>query len=126
MNQTTTITAGLASLLCFLAASGVADENPAAELSVNPFERPAWVSEALIEPASDQAVTQNHRIDLRAILSAGEQSLANVGGNIIAIGEETNGYVLKAIINDEAVFSMNEQTIRVSVVSDKDDSDETE
>ena len=43
--------------------------------------------------------------ELRATLAAGPQSMANLGGTILNIGEEAHGYRLISVGEGEAVFS---------------------
>lgn len=78
----------------------------------NPFERPAWLSDAreVVEPVRQAKV----RLDLRATL-IGEPSLANVGGRIVMPGEEVDGYKLLSVSEGAAEFSDGERTIQVSV-----------
>lgn len=119
---------GLIISIGFVTAPPAASDEQPGELSTNPFARPAWVSEALVESANQQSNITRGRIDLRAILIAGEQSLVNVGGKIIAIGEEADGHVLLSITDDHAVFSAGEKIVRVSVHNETTDEtrDETD
>ena len=92
-------------------------------LSTNPFERPAWMTDAQEIPANAPSATPRRRIDLRATLIAGKKSSANVGGRIIGLGEEIDGYTLVAIAEGVAEFSDGEEIFRVKLLTDKDDED---
>ncbi len=46
----------------------------------------------------------NNVLELRGVLSAGMNSLANVSGEILAIGESIDGYVLVGVNEDGAIF----------------------
>ncbi len=52
---------------------------------------------------------------LRATLSLGRASLADVDGDIIGIGEEVNGYRLLAVNEGSAVFSKDGKRLELSV-----------
>ena len=71
------------------------------ELRHNPFERPPR-SQLAAEP--DRSITAPSQFELRAILDAGRESMANVDGVIVQIGEEINGYRLIEVRDKVAVF----------------------
>ncbi len=48
---------------------------------------------------------------VRATLVAGSQSMANLGGVILKLGEETHGYRLLEVRDGEAVFQRGEATV---------------
>jgi hypothetical protein len=118
------------SIFCILAGALLATslrsaaEDQAPPLSVNPFERPAWISDVRTAPAGALPAKRRQSIDLRATLVSGRGSLANVGGRIIGIGEEVDGYLLLSIEEGRAVFRNNDEVIRVSVVTDDEDKDD--
>jgi hypothetical protein len=62
-------------------------------LKTNPFLRP-------VEPDKPQPVAENNErevvaeMQLRATMVAGERSQANIGGKVLGLGEEINGYQL--------------------------------
>ena len=69
-------------------------------LRFDPFEQPATGSRA--PDSSSQAGPWSP--ELRATLAAGPDSLANLGGVVLRIGEETHGYKLVEVRESEAVF----------------------
>lgn len=62
-------------------------------LQVNPFLKPAFLVAA--EPVNAPAEKQDTvSLELRATMVAGRMSQANIGGKIIGLGEDVNGYRL--------------------------------
>lgn len=88
-----------------------ADEAP--QLSSNPFERPAWLSQAREIPTV--APAPRPQLELRATLVAGRQSVANVGGTILGLGEDIGGYRLEAVGEGTAVLRAGDKVLRLSV-----------
>ena len=77
--------------------------------SVNPFARPE-----LVEPDHDHRESQplpGARPELRGVLAAGDQSVANLSGTLLAIGEESVGYRLERVTEDGAVFTHDGETV---------------
>ena len=50
-----------------------------------------------------------------AILVAGGQSLVNINGSVIGVGEESFGYRLVAVSEESATFVHDEETVTVSL-----------
>ena len=90
---------------CFLLLSTA---TPAVEsfLKSNPFERPVVKgnSEASKNSAAQAALPA---MTLRGTMAAGSGSLANIGGEILGIGEEINGYRLLAVYPRHVVLEKN-------------------
>lgn len=105
-----------ACLLALLAVAGNAAANDTDAMPVtNPFERPAWLSEAReTREAVGVARPARIRLDLRATL-LGEPSLANVGGRILQPGDVVAGYTLLSVSEGAAQFSDGEKTFEVRV-----------
>jgi hypothetical protein len=57
-------------------------------------------------------------LELRGTMAAGEHSLANIGGEILAIGQEISGYRLMAVHQRHVVLEKNE--IQRTLLIDKD------
>lgn len=68
--------------------------------------------------------TADRPIDLRGILLAGERSLVNVAGRILAIGEEFEGYRLVEVREAEAVFVRGGVRRTVAVHPQENEQDE--
>ncbi|MEM7219663.1 MAG: hypothetical protein AAF515_14940 [Pseudomonadota bacterium] len=82
---------------------GVAAERfvPVREVVVNPFERPATALQAGAASGTSDAQNQWR---LKGVIEAGEQSIANVDGNIVVIGERIDGHQLIAVDAGSATF----------------------
>jgi hypothetical protein len=85
-----------------------AHADDATPLANDPFRRPS-----LAEVAPAEAVAPP--LDLRAILSAGEQSLADVGGQIVRVGDDVSGYKLVGVSEDAALFERDGRSLRVAL-----------
>ena len=82
---------------------------PAVEtfLKSNPFERPVMKDKsAASRNAAAQAALP--AMTLRSTMAAGPASLANIGGEILGIGEEINGYRLLAVHPRHVVLEKND------------------
>lgn len=85
-----------------------------AELSRDPFRTPdGYVPATAAEPG--EPAGPRRLLDVKAILLSGRKSLVNVGGRIVALGEEVDGYRLVAVRESEAVFSKGAERITVPV-----------
>ncbi len=71
-------------------------------LRFDPFVRPDLSAAAVTDPTA--AREGQWSPVLNATLVAGERSLANLGGVVLGIGEETHGYTLVEVRAWEAVF----------------------
>ncbi len=90
-------------------------------VTYNPFKRPKLVhTTSNIKPAHNSERAPVH-IDLRSTLSAGNESLVNVGGEIIGMGDEIGGYRLLSVSEGAAVFFRGETQVTVTVDSYQDD-----
>lgn len=89
-------------------------------LQTNPFEQPV-----LPEPAASRPVGEPEPplqdLELRATMTAGRDSAANVGGVIVGIGEEIEGYRLVSVEDEQAVFSKDGETITLTLDNEADD-----
>ena len=86
------------------------------ELRTNPFIRPD-LSLRAPEPteASGPLHSTSRPTRLRFTLAAGPDSLVNVDGRTLRIGEEINGYRLEAVGADTAIFSNGEEILELKV-----------
>lgn len=110
----------LALALSILPVTALSAGELAPALSANPFERPEWLTDAQEIPGGATATTARGRIDLRATLVAGKRSSVNVGGNIVMLGEEVDGYTLISVAEGIAEFSDGDQIIRVTLLTGKE------
>ncbi|MCP4407752.1 MAG: hypothetical protein GY807_08325 [Gammaproteobacteria bacterium] len=83
-------------------------EDDAPQLKHNPFKQPDLRAVADNSRDDDSLSDQvGSQLELRATLTLGNKSLANVGGKIIGIGEQVDGYRLLAVDEGVAVFAKN-------------------
>ncbi|MEE8427920.1 MAG: hypothetical protein V3S33_00260 [Gammaproteobacteria bacterium] len=101
--------------LLVVCTSGVVADETAYMLQSNPFARP------LVEKPEQRGSVQEPEpsvlegLQLRAIMTAGSESLANVGGKIVGIGEEIEGYRLVSVDHERAVFSKHGKLITLTL-----------
>ncbi|HUT41443.1 MAG TPA: hypothetical protein VM011_08890 [Gammaproteobacteria bacterium] len=69
-------------------------------LRINPFVQP----EVVADEAGPAVSSNEDSMLLRGVMLAGEQSLANIGGKIVGIGQEINGYRLIAVNESNVVL----------------------
>jgi hypothetical protein len=80
-------------------------------LAKNPFVRPQ-LAEQLVTVAGnvDEPLPP---LELRAVLVAGAASSVNVGGRIVRVGEQYDGYELISVSEDGAVFGQADRRLHV-------------
>jgi hypothetical protein len=83
------------------------------QLANNPFKRPA--SAALERQAQEAAAAPAWKPTLRALVAAGNSSLANVDGTIVALGEKIEGYRLVQVSEHEVVFQRGPERLVVAM-----------
>jgi hypothetical protein len=101
-------------LLVVFASGGVADET-VYMLQSNPFAQPLVEKPAQRGSAQEPEPSVLEGLRLRAIMTAGPESLANVGGKIVGIGEEIEGYRLVTVDHEQAVFSKHGKLITLTL-----------
>jgi len=69
-------------------------------LRFNPFVRP----DDVIGGAGSAAAVGDASMELRGVMLAGERSLANIGGKIVGIGQDINGYRVIAVNENMVVL----------------------
>lgn len=87
-------------------------------LTINPFERPLVTSSKDEVPDAAMVEAPQVTLELRGTMAAGEHSLANIGGEILAIGQEISGYRLVAVHQRHVVLQKND--IQRTLLIDKD------
>ncbi len=79
----------------------------------DPFDRPSFQ----VRPGGEAAEPQMPWSPwLKATLVAGERSMANLGGVLLELGEETHGFRLVEVRRWEAVFSKDGERLTLAVV----------
>ena len=89
-------------------------------LQHDPFLRPAIVGFAAApSPAGGLGAGANAqsrpRLQLNAVLAAGSDSIANVDGVMVRIGESVQGYRLVAVNDRSAVFEKNNARVTLTL-----------
>jgi hypothetical protein len=91
-------------------------------LQHDPFARPAIAGFAAARPAAAFApapaaasVQAGPRLKLNAVLAAGSDSIANVDGVMVRIGESVQGYRLVAVSDRSAVFEKNNAKVTLTL-----------
>lgn len=75
-------------------------------LQTNPFSNP-YISENDVSKSHARKVLPAIALELRGTMIAGTNSQANIGGTIIAVGENIDGYKLVAIKQRHVVLDKN-------------------
>ena len=88
-------------------------------LKTNPFIKLANIEERLDNTAPAEHTT-SVLFELRGTMVAGQQSLANIGGVILSLGEEINGYKLVAVQQRQVVLLKNGNRKILSVDDEKE------
>jgi hypothetical protein len=85
-------------------------------LKTNPFERPVITGSDAGQESAVQAPLPE--MVLRGTMAAGRYSLADIGGEILGIGQEINGYTLMAVHQHHVVLQKDDAQRTLSI--DKD------
>lgn len=103
-------------LIALAVAAPCAADESGAELRTNPFIRPPLNTNVSGHTnATGPVRSKSPPRKLRLTLAAGPDSLVNVDGKILRIGEEINGYRLEAVREAAAIFSNGEQLIELRI-----------
>jgi len=103
-----------------LAVTATASEPPA--LKNNPFSRPP-TPEFVAEVQFDDE-PNNTPLLLVATIVSSHEAFANVDGTVLRPGDEIDGYLLKHVYEDHAVFARNGDELTVYVKPELDEDDE--
>ena len=82
--------------------------------------------EAAHAAALSEGAALSDTLELRGVLWAGDESLANVSGEILAIGESLEGYVLVEVSEDGAVFERAGTRYSVMLATPENESEEND
>lgn len=105
----------IVSIMCITTVSYAGESEQV--LKTNPFARPAD-SQKRFDALDGTEQLSSVPLVLRGTVVAGQQSLANISGVVVSLGEEINGYKLVAIQQREAILLKNGDR-RVLSVDDK-------
>ena len=91
----------IAVMVCFAAVAVAAADADVTADPVNPFSRPARAEATNVSSAQVEVL---ERPVLRGVIAAGRDSIANLSGALLAIGEEDGGYLLESVTETSATF----------------------
>lgn len=104
----------LPALLLLIATAGAVAAPPAApKLHHDPFRRPGGT--ALVPAAGDAPAPVEWQPRLRGVLLSGPNSLANVDGQMVAIGEKLDGHRLLSVTEYQAVFEKDGRRVTLDM-----------
>lgn len=101
-----------------LFAGAVVAEETVYMLQSNPFARPFVEKPTEAKPMPAPKLPSLQDLELRATMVAKGNSFANVGGKILGIGEEIEGYRLVSVESEKAVFSKGDKFITLTLNSE--------
>ena len=105
---------GIMFLSSIAAASATAKESPLSPLVHDPFVQPAFLK-APAHTARRVTAEVKPKLQLRSILQAGDESMVNLNGEILMIGDTYQGYKLVEVGKQSAVFIKDGNKIKVSL-----------
>ncbi len=98
--------------ILLLASSAVAwDESSPVEIKRDPFDHPALVKQ--MEQKKKPVIEETVNLKLKATLVAKQDSMANVNGVLLNLGESIEGYRLLRVNEGEAVLEKNGKIVVV-------------
>ncbi len=117
--------AALAVLACAAGPVGAQAETPRHDLFARPA--PAAMHRLKHEPGKSEPAVREEQWNpqLRAVMAAGPDSMVNVDGAMVRIGEEIRGYRLVEVRDGEAVFAKGGKRLAVAMRGGAPDPDET-
>jgi hypothetical protein len=121
MRNITILTALLAGML--LQAICTASVANPVTLKTNPFMRPTLDDSASYNTNTTANTASAGSMRLRGIMLANNNSLADIDGKIINIGQQVNGYTLIAVKQRHIVLDRNGIQITLSIDSESDSND---
>jgi hypothetical protein len=82
----------------------------------DPFQKPNIPQKSIVGPEAEKAPSQQSwSPQLKATLRAGRNSMANVNGKIIKLGETINGYRLIGVGERSAILVKNKQRLQLTI-----------
>ena len=91
-------------------------ESAYAELKRNPFEKPKNIQLQSIQKDTKSIVKESpSELVLKGTLTAGDHSIANVNGNLLAVGEAIEGYTLVEVSVGSAVLLRDNEKLMLEV-----------
>jgi len=84
-------------------------------LHINPFSQPILADEPAAGNGSPIMEGNTASLELRGTMLAGKNSVANIGGNILGIGQTINGYTVVAVEDRKVTLEKGETRKELSV-----------
>jgi hypothetical protein len=82
----------------------------------DPFQKPNIQQKSIVAPEAEKAPSQQTWApQLKATLRAGRNSMANVNGKIIKLGETINGYKLMGVGERSAILVKNKHRLQLTI-----------
>jgi hypothetical protein len=82
----------------------------------DPFQKPSIPQKIIARPEAEKAPSQQTWApQLKATLRAGRNSMANVNGKIIKLGETINGYKLMGVGERSAILVKNKHRLQLTI-----------
>jgi len=105
-----------ATVALFVVLQGFAAEalEPAPALRNNPFHRPHLPPATTLSPAASTREAAPS-LELRAILTDGDASLADINGRILSVGELFDGYRLTRVEERQAVMERDGHAVTLTL-----------
>ena len=96
-------------MLVFVSAAASADT-----ARRNPFAHTLDATPNADAPVAPERLDEQELV-VSAILVAGRESLVNINGSVIGVGEESFGYRLVAVSEETATFAHDDETVTISL-----------
>ncbi len=108
-------------MLAFLAAAAQELQSPPLR---NPFSRPDFMVATRTTPSAQSFLAAPVELELRATLVSNGRTLANVNGQVLAVGQSYEGHRLIYVEEGRAVLLRDGERLTLSVYERQSESDE--
>lgn len=100
----------------------------AAQARYNPFagNPPTTVSNPSVSSSSSAVRTAVTRMRLKAVLPMGNPPMANIDGEIVAVGEKVHGYILRSVGEQGVTLESGGRRIQLYFKSAREEKEEAE
>lgn len=92
-----------------------ASEAETVTLKINPFMRPALEAVTLDSDNTAAGTKPSDAMQLRGTMLAGSNSVANIDGSIIGIGQQLNGYTLVSVEQRHVMLEQSGTQVKLSI-----------
>ena len=109
---------GPATALILVTSTAIAEPPP---LANNPFSRPP--APLIRESTRPEGEPGNSPLIVIATMVSSTSAFANIEGRVMSPGEQINGYILKRVFEDRAVFERDGNELTVYVKPEREEND---